>query len=637
MKRVILVGLVLFLCSLPTVGSGCVTNDPEWHFGEWHLGRFTAEPGTRTSEDGESYITLTTNGLPSVGAILDLAGRDLSAFSAIVLDVEGVDGMELAVELIHNDETWPEGAQHAAYTRIAIQPQRTRHVLPLPAFAIAAEDFAGCAHCRADFVYEDADLLVIYINSGAGELRVYDVLFEGIEPGSPTSDRSSLGIAFALDRFDDGDLTSEMGSTWAEYVWNGGSLSSPLRIEQETGSRYLVLDATGPGGVGVESEFGQLDLSGYDGIYLTLHAAAGADLGVALRSTDGDWPSEYRETYVSRRVHPTDAPTTVGIPFKDFAVEEWRTEACPDCAVDLDPCRISHLGIETLQLEGELRIYEIGVYAGANPGPPDLAVPGVDGYAVILEANDHPDDWSDVMVDYIHRDRIIEQLTTFGWSEEDMYIALDHDVTRETVEDALAWLGRRITSEDIVLFYITAHGLYLDRVVDLDSLLPARWAQLPTERKLLVVDACFAGRFTRPAMYRESIPPEGTAGTTVDAVPGVSLGACAYDEVSWGGVEEEGLPIIGSVLSYYFCETLADSSLDSDDDGYVSVEEAFPSIYERTRAYMRDVVFQVPDFLDLLLDSFPDADPGDYPHPELIDAYEGGLVLDLSYYAEHDH
>lgn len=42
--------------------------------------------------------------------------------------------------------------------------------------------------------------------------------------------------------------------------------------------------------------------------------------------------------------------------------------------------------------------------------------------------------------------------------------------------------------------------------------------------------------------------------------------------------------------------------------GFVSIEEAFEGVYSVSRAYFRDVVFQVPEFLEALIELFPDLD-----------------------------
>ena len=439
-----------------------------------------------------------------------------------------------------------------------------------------------------------------------------------------------------LDNYEDGDLTSEAGSEWISASWDGGTLTTPIYVAQDGEGWYLSLEGSGTGGIGVETTFVEQDLSSYSGVYVIATISREARLAVCLRNTDADWPSGYRDTRAEVDSDSTGSLRVIRLPFPRFRVETWRRAECADCPIQLDPTRVVGLGIECWELDGALRIYEVGFYADSEERMPRFAADGVDGYAVILEADEYSGDWSDLAINYINRDRIVDLLTGLGWSQENMYIALDLDVTGETVDEAFAWLTDRVTDEDIVLFYVTAHGRYLDESVGLNAILPAHWAALPTERKLLVVDACLAGRFTTPAMYGEFILPDELPETDVPPVRGLVLGACAYNEVTWGGVEEEGLPIIGTVTSYYLCEALTDPSLDSNADGYVAVEEAFPALYEKSRAYMLDVVFQVPEFLAGLVELFPEADPTDYPHPELLDAYDGSLILDLSYYGHRE-
>jgi len=129
-----------------------------------------------------------------------------------------------------------------------------------------------------------------------------------------------------------------------------------------------------------------------------------------------------------------------------------------------------------------------------------------------------------------------------------------------------------------------------------------------------MVDTCLAEEFIEPIRY--------------DAAPHISLACCSSDEVSWAGVEEEGLPIIGSVWNYYFTSALCNSSADSDSDGVVSVEEAFNFSTPLVQKYMNETVFVVPEFLQSYHDIgiYPDNYDA-YPHPMMDDQYSGQLII----------
>jgi len=168
---------------------------------------------------------------------------------------------------------------------------------------------------------------------------------------------------FVLDDFDDGDLTSRLGFDWRSYMGDGGSLASPIRVQQGPDGAYLLLDAVGSGFVGIESALGELDLSGCDGIYIVVATKVAASVALNLRSKDEQWPSGFRDAYVQRWISATDSPETVSIPFSSFAVEEWRREMCPTCDTRSDPTRITSLQVEVVEPSAELRIYEVGFYS----------------------------------------------------------------------------------------------------------------------------------------------------------------------------------------------------------------------------------------------------------------------------------
>jgi hypothetical protein len=134
-----------------------------------------------------------------------------------------------------------------------------------------------------------------------------------------------------------------------------------------------------------------------------------------------------------------------------------------------------------------------------------------------------------------------------------------------------------------------------------------------------MIDTCSAGEFTGPVNN--------------DPKPHISFGHCSAGEVAWAGLEEEGLPIIGGVWTYYFTDALCDSTADDDESGFVSVEEAFAFSTPLVQKYMNETVFAVPDFLESYhnIGIYPENYDA-YPHPVMDDQYPEQLYLDLSYY-----
>lgn len=167
------------------------------------------------------------------------------------------------------------------------------------------------------------------------------------------------------------------------------------------------------------------------------------------------------------------------------------------------------------------------------------------------------------------------------------------------LRDAILWLRERADPDDTAFLYVFAHGSYLDRDADWDALFPRTWGRVGAGRRVLVVDACRAGRLVRAAA--------GEGG------PHLHVGAVRATEASWVGVPEEGLPIVGGVFTFYFARALSEPG--------VSVQAAAQAADREQRAYFRERVLTVPEFVRMLeaAGADPSADP-EYPHLVVIDA-----------------
>ncbi len=242
----------------------------------------------------------------------------------------------------------------------------------------------------------------------------------------------------------------------------------------------------------------------------------------------------------------------------------------------------------------------------------------VDGWAVLLEMNEFPEGWSDLPVEFINSERMREALLSFGWQSDHILTVLDN-LTASVVQEVVEWLVNRADLNDIALLYIFTHGGWMSRALQWNDWFPMEWEKLATSKKILMIDTCYADAFAEP--------------TRSDPESHVSLACCSADEVSWAGIEEEGLPIIGSVWNYYFTNALHNSSADFDNDRFVSIEEAFDFSKPSVQDYMKETVFTVPEFLQQYhgIGIFPE-DYDAYPHPVIDDQYLGQLFLDLSYY-----
>jgi hypothetical protein len=242
----------------------------------------------------------------------------------------------------------------------------------------------------------------------------------------------------------------------------------------------------------------------------------------------------------------------------------------------------------------------------------------VNGWAVLAEKDDYSDvEMADLPVGYINITQLRQQLLDAGWQESHIHELREFD--REALRDDLGWLAENADQDDIVFLYVDAHGKYLREVVSWGEFFAADWEQIPSHRRLLVINSCQAANYT------------GTVSD--DPAPHLSIAGVAGDEYGWSGLEEEGLPIIGGVFTHYFAAAFEDPNADTDSDGFVSVQEAALMAEGQQRTYMHDVVFAVPEFLEGYHKAgvHPDKDPN-FPHVVIDDTIGEPLYLTLDAY-----
>ncbi|MFW9831673.1 MAG: hypothetical protein ACFFD8_07860 [Candidatus Thorarchaeota archaeon] len=229
----------------------------------------------------------------------------------------------------------------------------------------------------------------------------------------------------------------------------------------------------------------------------------------------------------------------------------------------------------------------------------------VEGWATILEMNEFPDGWTDLPTGYVDTQKWVTVLLAAGWNPANIQI-IHEELHRSIVEDAVEFLIDNADANDIVFFYIATHGYWMINVIEWESWFLDSWETIASTNKLLVISSCFAGNFTN-----------SVAG---DSTPHISIGAAQGNEVSWAGLPEEGLPVIGCVMNHFLTTSLLDPTADSNGDSEVSIEEAFTQAYPLIRDYYEDTVYP----------AFPDAaaiNGGVAPHPVIDDSYTGEFSL----------
>ncbi len=242
---------------------------------------------------------------------------------------------------------------------------------------------------------------------------------------------------------------------------------------------------------------------------------------------------------------------------------------------------------------------------------------GAQRWAVLMEMNDFPpigtEDDSDLPVGFINSQRMQTALLNLDWQNDHIYTVRGY-LSKAVVQEAVQWLLDKTDSDDIALLYIFTHGSWMRTSIEWNYWFPTKWERLNTTRRILIVDTCMAEEFIAPIKS--------------DLSPHISLACCSANELGWCGVEEEGLPIIGSVWNYYFTNALHNQSADLNSDGHISIEEAFNFSKPLTQQYMNETVFVVPEFLQQYHDSGQHPEDFDaYPHPVMDDGYSEQLII----------
>ncbi len=233
--------------------------------------------------------------------------------------------------------------------------------------------------------------------------------------------------------------------------------------------------------------------------------------------------------------------------------------------------------------------------------------------AVILDMEDYEGEKSDLKVDFLNSKRMKDALVKIGCREENLLIKQDN-IDIKTINDCLAWLEKNSKAGDNILFYLTAHGSYIEQELSWNTTFPNEWKKLNDRNRILIIDACKSEKF----IHRS----EGDKGE------GISVSSCNINEIAWCGLEEEGLPIIGNVFTYYFTDAITNRKADINNDKYVSFEEAINFTNQSVQTYMKEYVFAVPEFLEgyHALGIFPEKVKS-YPNAIIKDGIEGELLL----------
>jgi len=228
-----------------------------------------------------------------------------------------------------------------------------------------------------------------------------------------------------------------------------------------------------------------------------------------------------------------------------------------------------------------------------------------EGWAVLLDMNDYPEGYGDLPTGYNDSQMWTATLHGFGWQSDHVQLVRG-TLTRAAGEAAVRFLINNADANDVVLFFIFAHGTWIQNAMQWSDWFPSMWSSVGSQNKLLVVSACGAEAFIDAAKS--------------EAAPHVHIASAGIGEYAWAGLPEEQLPIIGEVFNQFLNAAFFNVSADANENGEVTVEEAFAFASPVSRTYITLEVFpRFPDYAEMCNHVAPT--------PVLDDAYPGELSL----------
>jgi hypothetical protein len=234
-------------------------------------------------------------------------------------------------------------------------------------------------------------------------------------------------------------------------------------------------------------------------------------------------------------------------------------------------------------------------------------------YVVLMEMNHFPEGYADLEVDFINTNQLEQLFSTLGVPSENMLIKKD-ELTLKDMYEAFDWLAVNTSGDSSVFFYVAAHGSYIHNVLAWNTFIPKKWNALEQENKILVVDSCMSGKFVAPFANEEA--------------SGITYAIVSADELGWWGIEEEGLPIIGSIWTHYFTRAVLSPEADFNGNQAISFTEAANYSASKVQEYMSEEVFAVDEFLELYQNSGKDPLLEDaFPNPVCNDHLDGAFIL----------
>ena len=236
------------------------------------------------------------------------------------------------------------------------------------------------------------------------------------------------------------------------------------------------------------------------------------------------------------------------------------------------------------------------IVVAAGPRVTATPAPAPTAWAVLIEDNWYHGRYRDLPVGYINSTRMLTALIRRGVPAGHILLIRDSQ-DRGLLHHATDWLVTRVRPADVALLYVAGEYKFYERELMWNATLPGLWRRIPSARRVLVVEACFAGRLTE----------------AVKGIPGVGLPAVGPNEWDWWGLN--GRLIRGGTFTYFLARALESQPPDSPLD----FAGAFRQAVAGAREYFRTVIAATPGALDSFhtMGDYPER-LATFPNPHLI-------------------
>ncbi len=220
-------------------------------------------------------------------------------------------------------------------------------------------------------------------------------------------------------------------------------------------------------------------------------------------------------------------------------------------------------------------------------------------WAVLIEHNWFHGRYPDLLVAYVNSTRMLTALIRRGVPADHILLIRDNP-DRRLLQQATDWLAARVRPGDVALLYVAGEYKFYDRELMWDATLPDRWRRIPTSRRVLIVETCFAERLT----------------DAVRGIPGVGLPSVGRNEGDWWGLRETDHLIRGGTFTYFLARALEAQPA----SGPLDFNGAFSKALMGTQDYFRTVIATIPGALNSFhaMGDFPER-LATFPNPRLIE------------------